>query len=308
LRALAIPLGVSVPYETTFSPDGRWLASLHPSSLHLWDVATAKLLTVAATRNRELNVCFARNSQSLLTRADNRFWQWPLTVASNVLNVEAPREITGESLPLVERAAGKSGLTHLFPANLNRHFNSAKVRFLDRDDPSGLYELDDFPSGDLSVSHTTNWIAMYGPEGLQIRRLPGQPLSIPTQHRGGLVLFSPDNRGLAHFSSGVLEMFAPETGQLRWTRAQETAAGMFPTFSHDSRVLAVAGNSTSQVWLIDPETGNELATLTPPGNSQVEGLAFSPDDQTLAVSHSREIVFWDLRSLRQQLAALALDW
>ncbi len=158
------------------------------------------------------------------------------------------------------------------------------------------------------MSHTTNWIAMYGPEGLQIRRLSSQPLSIATKHRAGLVLFSPDNRGLAHFSSGVLEMFAPETGHLRWTRAQEMAAGMFPTFSHDSRLLAVGGTSSSHVWLIDPVTGNELATLTPPGNSRVEGLAFSPDDQTLAVSHGRKIVLWDLRSLRQQLAALGLDW
>ncbi len=310
LRAMAYPLGTSAPNDTTFSPDGRWLISLHPDGLHLWDVATAALLTVAPTTNREMNVSFARDGQSLLTRADNQFWQWPLTTLAigGSPSIGAPREISDENVRLLDGAVGKGNLGHLFPIDLKRHFNSAKVRLVDLDRPTELYELDDFPNGGLSLSPTTNWVAMYGREGLQIRHLDGPSLSIPTKHRGGLILFSPDSRGLAHFSSGVLEMFATDTGALRWTRAQETAATMHPAFSHDGRVLAVGGTSSGQVWLIDPVTGAELATLIPQGNPQVEGLAFSPDDQTLAVAHNRDIVLWNLPSLRRQLAALGLDW
>ena len=83
---------------------------------------------------------------------------------------------------------------------------------------------------------------------------------------------------------------------------------MHPAFTHDGSILTVGGDSPSRVWLIDPVTGNELATLTPPGNSNIEGLAFSPNDQILAVAHDREILLWDFRILRRQLAALRLDW
>jgi len=43
-------------------------------------------------------------------------------------------------------------------------------------------------------------------------------------------------------------------------------------------------------------------------NSMVGGLAFSPDNLTLAVTHGRHIAWWDLRSLRRQLAGMGLDW
>jgi hypothetical protein len=73
-------------------------------------------------------------------------------------------------------------------------------------------------------------------------------------------------------------------------------------------MLAVGGNSVGHVWLLDPDNGNELAALTPPGNAQVTGIVFSPDDHTLAVSHGRRILLWDIPNLRRQLASLGLDW
>ena len=165
------------------------------------------------------------------------------------------------------------------------------------------------PDGVWSLSRTTNWIALCSSQqGLQIRRLTGGTLKIQTQHRGGLVLLSPDNARLAHFGFDMLEMFATDTGRLLWSRAQEVGATAAWTFSHDGRLLAVGGSPRAMIWLIDSATGEEVATLTPQVNLQIAGLAFSADDQTLAVSHSRMILLWDLRSLRQQLRTLGLDW
>jgi WD40 repeat protein len=143
---------------------------------------------------------------------------------------------------------------------------------------------------------------------LQIRRLAGGTLEIPTQYRGGIVLLSPDNAWLAHFSSGVLEMFSTDTGRLLWSRAQETSASVFCAFSHAGRLLAASSTPGAMIRLIDCATGEEVATITPQVNLQVTGLAFSADDQTLAVNHGRMILLWDLRSLRLQLRTLGLDW
>ena len=126
--------------------------------------------------------------------------------------------------------------------------------------------------------------------------------------RTGVVLLSPDDRSLAHFSSEQIEMFATDTCEPRWSHPQEIAATIHPSFSHDGRILAVGGSSSPQVWLLNPDTGEELATLTPPGDHTVTAVAFSPDDQTLAVVHGPEILLWDLRLLRGQLASLGLDW
>jgi len=64
----------------------------------------------------------------------------------------------------------------------------------------------------------------------------------------------------------------------------------------------------TQVWLIDPTSGDELAALTPPGNFRVSDAAFSPDNRIVAVAYDRHILLWDLPTLRQQLAGLSLEW
>ena len=65
----------------------------------------------------------------------------------------------------------------------------------------------------------------------------------------------------------------------------------------------------SHVQLIDPATGRELAALEHPDPQTISGLAFSPSGTQLAVATEGHVVqLWDLRRLRQELAALKLDW
>ena len=61
--------------------------------------------------------------------------------------------------------------------------------------------------------------------------------------------------------------------------------------------------------LINPSTGRELATLAAPQPQTINWLCFSPDGSRLAVAcRNQTIQLWDLRRIRQQLAAMKVDW
>src|SRR5436190_1344753 len=66
----------------------------------------------------------------------------------------------------------------------------------------------------------------------------------------------------------------------------------------------------SSIQLQDLANGEVLTTLQSPVPSHVISLAFSPDDAQLAVTHrlTRELLVWDLRLIREQLAKMGLDW
>lgn len=283
-------------FDPVPSPEARWVSERHAPGCGY-------------------RVTFARDGRSILTCSEqpldgeHRFWRWPLSFRgeTNPPAIGPPEPVLDPNPRPLEATTGLNGLAHLFPTDLKYHFLGA-LRFVDVTAPEGLYELPGHTSSALSLSRTTNWIAQYHPQGIQIRRLAGQPLLIPGTLPQGLVLLSPDNRRLLHFVSGSVSGYATSTGQLAWRRPCATAATMFPTFSPDGQTLAVGGTSSAQVWLFDPVTGAELATLTPPVNSMIGGLAFSPDNQILAVSHGRHIALWDLRGLRRQLAGMGLDW
>jgi WD40 repeat protein len=310
LRPLAIPAGTPGASDLAWSPDGRWLATIHASGLRLWDAGTARLVSEARASESGFLAAFARDGRSVLTGQGNHFWQWPLSFTNTATHpvVGLPQRLGASNPRALDATIGSRGLGHLFPTDLKYHFQGGGLRLVDTTALDRLYELPGFANSALSLSRTTNWIAQYHPQGIQIRRLAGDPLVIALPQLGGLMLFSPDNRRLLHFGSNRVSAYATATGRLEWVRPCETAATMFPTFSHDGKSLAVGGTSSAQVWLLDPATGEELAILTPQGNSSVVGLAFSPDDQTLAVAHARHIQLWDLRTLRRQLAGLGLDW
>ena len=85
--------------------------------------------------------------------------------------------------------------------------------------------------------------------------------------------------------------------------------------SHSPAHLRVAADGTvavlfsmNDVRLLDPESLEELATLSAPEPGLLQGVEFSPDGATLLTTASGTVHVWDLRRLRQELAALSLDW
>jgi len=124
------------------------------------------------------------------------------------------------------------------------------------------------------------------------------------------VAFSPDGCWLV---TGTVDEFRSwqvgswEPGRLRVRREWNGTPGSL-AFRADGKGLALA-DSLREVRLVDPATGQELATLAAPSPQAIVALAFSPDGSRLAAAcRDRVVQLWDLRLIRQQLAELHLDW
>jgi WD40 repeat protein len=123
-----------------------------------------------------------------------------------------------------------------------------------------------------------------------------------------LVAFRPDGRWLVISSTTEYQFWRVGSWEpgLRVPRRSNVPGGM--AFTPDGRVLAVVP-AVQVLRLIDPDTGSELATLTPPRPSPVSEMRFSPDGSLLAVSTGGAVGYlWDLRLLRRELRAMNLDW
>jgi WD40 repeat protein len=78
-------------------------------------------------------------------------------------------------------------------------------------------------------------------------------------------------------------------------------------FSADGRVMAVAVSST-QVRLRETSTWKELVTLEWPVPYPQSSGALSPDGGRLVLTSDGVILLWDLRTVRDGLATMGLDW
>jgi WD40 repeat protein len=123
------------------------------------------------------------------------------------------------------------------------------------------------------------------------------------------VLFSPDDRFLAVSNATEYVLFERGTWTQRWSLPRlDPGVGGPLAFSPDGQTLAVTVWAR-EVRLLDVASGRELANLQDPSRRIKAQLAFSPDGTRLAVAHiDGEVQVWDLRLLRQELAAMGLDW
>ena len=73
--------------------------------------------------------------------------------------------------------------------------------------------------------------------------------------------------------------------------------------------MLALGQNRNRVQLHDAATFQRLATLEMPGPASLTGVSLSPDGTRLALTTEYNIlVLWNLRRLREELAARDLDW
>jgi tetratricopeptide (TPR) repeat protein len=121
------------------------------------------------------------------------------------------------------------------------------------------------------------------------------------------VAFSGDGRWLA---TGTRREFCLwRVGTWEWGRVINAGGGYSAlAFSPDGRLLAVARTGLL-VQLLDPDTGEELASLAAPDPQGLTTLRFSADGGQLVAGYGKqECHVWDLRAIRRQLAKMGLDW
>jgi WD40 repeat protein len=126
--------------------------------------------------------------------------------------------------------------------------------------------------------------------------------------------FSPDNRWVSLSSSQKLQLFHRESLDPAAVMPVEPGAYDGPrasAFSADSQMIALPFNQVD-VRLYRVQDGQELATLSSPGAQRIgwgRALEFSRDGRwLLALREDGEVIAWDLRTIREKLAQLDLDW
>jgi WD40 repeat protein len=173
-------------------------------------------------------------------------------------------------------------------------------------------------SGYTAVSPDNRWLAtgswpQPGVNVWDIRTGDQVGSTLPTSNSGHPT-FSADGRWLV-IGSGDGYQFYHTAGWKPAHRVPRTDCGHFPgpaAFTPDSTTAAV-WTRPGQVSLIDPTNGNELAVLPITVRSDsidtLGELRFTADGRKLVVvADARRIQIWDIATLREQLAAVDLDW
>jgi WD40 repeat protein len=182
----------------------------------------------------------------------------------------------------------------------------------------------DRPARDpIPVLHPGLAFVAMSPDGLQIATGAFSGVGVKIwDTRGGRLLrelsideatnvaFSPDGRTLVTSTPEECRFWDVPSWKSRQAFPREEAGGIPGNiaFAPDGNLLALT-LSRRLVILVNPVTGRRLATLEGPSRQQVEALGFSPDGGLLAVAClNGQVQLWDLRRVREQLAARGLDW
>lgn len=310
LRIIASPIGSAKPYFThvDLSPDGRWLVSANRQELHVWDFLSERLVHSQPLRSG-CSAYFTPDGQSLITVDFTDVRQWPLTSNHSNFMVGEPKilmTLPANTYPQVTVTRGAHETMTVY------HSQGVTALDLHSPVPTPLIESK-LLTGFAAISSDTNWLAMTRPDGTtqvwDLRR--HEVVRELGAEEWGPLSFSPDGRWLVLASETGYAFYETASWQRRHLIKPDAAAALHPAsvaFSHNGELAALAV-SRRLVKIIDPATGREIVTLTPPRPEVITALSFSPDDRILLVANDqKETQIWDLRALRQELAALNLDW
>jgi WD40 repeat protein len=132
---------------------------------------------------------------------------------------------------------------------------------------------------------------------------------LPQVEGYGGATFSPDGRMLITADRICYRFWEVASWKLKATvpRGPRSVSGQV-ALPRDGRLLVV-GQDRNRIDLYDAITLRRLAKLEIPGPAGLSGVSLSPDGTRLAATTDANVIaLWNLRRLREELAALDLDW
>ncbi|HZU35957.1 MAG TPA: protein kinase, partial [Gemmataceae bacterium] len=300
-----------------FSPDGRFLASSNREGVQLWDWRSSRRIALLGI-GRTHGVTFHPADGRLLTWGKHGLYGWPITSAPQSLQGGwqlGPPVRLGESRLCSQASFSADG------RKLARAYaEQGQVIVSDPDAAKNRLVLDAHALvTNVALSPDGRWAATsaFGPDAV------GQGVKVWDLRAGTLVLelprdivahnatvnFSPDNRWLLTGTDREYRLWqvGSWSSERVFPRDHAISYASAAAFTQDGRILAISA-SARLVRLVDIDTGLELVSLEAPDARHISSLSFSPDDTQLAVGCNGQIQVWDLRYLRDELAALGLDW
>jgi eukaryotic-like serine/threonine-protein kinase len=326
-----------------FSRDDRFLAAdAADSKLRIWEVAKPgayQTLVGNPVTGRTIGCAISPNGQllALTGEAGVSFWDLPrrkqiafagIGQSRSVVFASSNAVLTGGSAGLlrwpVEESAQSRGLvrigppTSLLPSRGEEIGSSSDGRVIISPQGTGALVLDlDHPKRPIplvphddvrytAVSPDGEWAATGSHWHTKVKIWAARVGTLVTElpiETGSIVGFSPDGKWLAA-TGGGLSLWAVGS----WKPGKQIGGGYF-AFSPDSHLLAVEMGQ-GVVRLVSPNSGQEYARLADPNQERARRLCFSPDGTQLVAltQDSQSLHIWDLRSIREQLADLGLDW
>jgi len=148
---------------------------------------------------------------------------------------------------------------------------------------------------------------------------PPVPISVYEPETGGLKhritqspyarsAFSPDGGGFVTASTTAYTFWDVKNWQHHRSIPWRSHLPGHVDFSPNGQLIAIT-STNHLVRLIDPKTGEEVATLTAPEQMLISGVRFSPTGtHVVVITEPNHVFLWDLRSIRQQLRRINLDW
>ena len=301
-------------WSCAYSADGHVLASTHTDGVRVWDSRTGALIGFQALPGVNA-VTFDRMGTILYTDSDDALRQWPLRwlveAGTNKLSFGTAENISARpnfdrycrpfDQPPTTAALVSNGKVHLVDLASRREKNVLTATK---------------PFGYASLSHNGRWCAAssYDDANVTVFELSNSIALkvLPAALQAKTMAFSPNNRWLVTGDNQQFQ-FWDTAGWKCVFALPRTATAAGPgvvAFSSDSLLVAVT-ISAQLVRLMDTANGNQLATLESSAPQNIGSMEFSPNGSQLAMLGYGPVHYlqlWDLRLLREQLAAMKLDW
>jgi WD40 repeat protein len=308
-RQLYVPRDEANYYTTLpeFSADGRILAAGTDGNTHFWDAGSGKEIGSFWLRACDALI-FHPDGRSLITvdRVAGIRQRTLEQVSASAYRLGKPRPFF--DAPVIQGASLSADGRHL--AATQQTNNQAFV--FDLQDPIAKVVLSGHPLVNrVTISPGGHWVATASWHNPLVKiwdARSGDLLRTITEPARTQVTFSPDGRWLAT-SSTEYQLWEVGTWQPK-SPAKAGGSGDqldFTAFSPDGRVMARTDGH--KIQLLETMTEKPLAALEAPGTIVMTKCQFSPDgSQLAAVQNDQQVLLWDLRLIRQELAQMDLDW
>jgi len=315
LRTLHGHVGSKGPWQASFGVDGQILATSSTDAIRFWETRTGRALGELRPPGGALTTLFTPDGKYLFAVGHEHCTRWPTRhdAEMNALVIGRPEALlTTVQGGSTERRASLSADGQR--ASMNNQF-LGRVFVFPLEDPALWRSYG--PIGNLANAHLSadgRWVigTTWPTPGARVwDTLTHQLVKEFRLQKPVGVAFSPDGEHVVLGSVVKGEVWKVGT----WEHVRDIPPTSFgpaishPQYSPDGRILAVCRSSSRHIHLLDARTFEEFARLEAPDQQPIHSLAFGPDGSRLvAACGTRVVQMWDLRAIRERLAALGLDW
>jgi WD40 repeat protein len=295
------------PAHVSFHPRGRLLATSSLDGARLWDGDAGT--EVGLLPGRFVTAHFTPDGRNFLACGAAGVFCWPIQIdeATQKLRFGPAIQMAGESSE--RRGTLTPDGAWLATTDLSRNtVELFEISTLKRTRVfSGIQRIATaLPSPDGRWCVGGTWpehrLGIWNVESGELSRkidLDGSPK----------LAFSPSGNQLVVNGTNQGHIYSVPGFEIQVELRQHPVGGFgIPCYSPDGRILALTRNGFL-IQLLDADTYEELATLESTQLLTLGQLAFSPDGTRLAAAcMANTVLIWDLRLIRETLAAMNLDW